>query len=90
MRVAHCNPLAVRGLGFKAGGRVVVVVSVTTARGTTRRTAQAGSAGSFTAAFEDTPVPRCGPFVLRATGNEESHGLLKLAQPACMTERNGG
>jgi hypothetical protein len=82
LRLVDRHPLTVKGLGFKSGERVKVVLN---AGGAMSRRATANAAGSFVVSFGAVSIGRCDGFSVQAFGSRGSRTALKLPQPACLT-----
>jgi hypothetical protein len=77
-------PFVVRGLHFKTGEQVTVILLAK--REHTVRVAADG-AGSFNANFGNVEIERCEGFRLRAIGSLGSRVVLKPFAPACLPDQ---
>jgi hypothetical protein len=74
------TPFAVRGMSFHPGEHVLVVLSAK--GGSASKRLVAGTAGRFMARFPSMHVASCAAYMVRATGDEGSHSVLKVT-PEC-------
>jgi hypothetical protein len=71
----------VRGTSFKA--REVVRVVVVGADAPWSKSIRATAAGTFRVSLPAGALPRCGAYVVRATGNQGSKASLAVRTPEC-------
>jgi hypothetical protein len=79
LRVADASPLVVRGVGFRPGERVKVVLLEPPA---VTRATRATSRGRFTVRFAFS-IGRCDDLDVRAVGRGGSRARLTLYAPDC-------
>jgi opacity protein-like surface antigen len=73
-------PFTVSGSGFKAGEVVQIVVQAESRYTASTRTR---SDGTFSVRVQSVKLPRCTPYLVRATGNQGSRAALKYRAPEC-------
>jgi hypothetical protein len=83
LQLVDRSPFVVRGMHFKTGERVTVILFAK--REHTLRLG-ANGAGSFTANFGEVEIERCEGFRLRAVGSLGSRVVLKPFAPACLPD----
>jgi hypothetical protein len=82
VRMLDTTPVTLRGVGFAAGERVRLTVSL--GELIAARTLRAGVAGGFTATFASMKYGRCGPpLAVKAVGSRGSKVSWKLVPLEC-------